>query len=64
MRFGTIYLHKPRFWQFILRCTMGSHVTNHSCKPGNKLCKELQGVHMPVIEQYQLLPVDHVITPE
>jgi hypothetical protein len=29
-----------------------------------KLCKEVQGVHMPVIEQYQLLPVNHVITPE
>jgi hypothetical protein len=29
-----------------------------------KLCKEVQGVHMPVVQQYQLLPVDHVFTPE
>jgi hypothetical protein len=29
-----------------------------------KLCKEVQGVHTPVIQQYQLLPFDHVITPE
>jgi hypothetical protein len=29
-----------------------------------KLCKEVLGVHMPVIQQYELLPVDHVITPE
>jgi hypothetical protein len=29
-----------------------------------KLCKEVQWVHTPVIQQYQLLPFDHVTTPE
>jgi hypothetical protein len=29
-----------------------------------KLCKEVQWIHKPVTEQYQLLSVDHVITPE
>jgi hypothetical protein len=29
-----------------------------------KLCKEVQGMHTPVIEQFQLPPVDHVITPD
>jgi hypothetical protein len=29
-----------------------------------KLCKEVKGIHTPVIQQHQLLPVNHVITPE
>jgi hypothetical protein len=43
---------------------MGNMLPTAAASQDIKLCKEVQGVHIPVIRQYQLLPVDHVITPE
>jgi hypothetical protein len=64
MRFGNIYLHKPRFGNLFYAAQWVHMLPTTAASQAIKLCKELQGVHMPVIEQYQLLPVNHVITPE
>ena len=53
-RFGNLFYAAQ--WVNMLPTTVASQAI--------KLCKEVQGVHTPVIQQYQLLPVDHVITSE